>query len=75
MKSTRPPSLKRSRWDSRSGSEVVVSGWPGYEEPESEPWYKAAQDYVKEKGISDGTRPLDNITRAEVWEMLRRMNN
>lgn len=62
----------RSRWDSRSGSEVVVSGWPGYEEPEAEPWYKPAQDYVKEKGISDGTRPLDNITRAEVWEMFRK---
>ena len=49
-----------------------MSGWPGYEEPEAEPWYKAAQDYVKAQGISDGTRPLDNITRAEVWEMFRK---
>lgn len=62
----------RSRWDSRSGSEASVDGWPGYEEPQAEPWYAQAQDYVKEQGISDGTRPLDNITRAEVWEMFRK---
>lgn len=24
----------RSRWDQRSGKQVVVSGWPGWEEPE-----------------------------------------
>ena len=24
---------KRSRWDNRSGREVVVSGWPGYVPP------------------------------------------
>ena len=25
---------KKSRWDQRSGHQVVVSGWPGWEEPE-----------------------------------------
>ena len=33
-------------------------------------WYEAAQKWVKEKNISDGTRPYDKVTRAEVWQML-----
>lgn len=27
----------RSRWDQRSGKQVVVGGWPGYQGPEPEP--------------------------------------
>lgn len=34
------------------------------------PWYEEAQKWVKEFGISDGTRPNDSATRAEVWTML-----
>jgi hypothetical protein len=30
---------------------------------------------AKENGISDGTRPNDNCTRAEVWQMLYRLSN
>ena len=36
------------------------------------PWYNDAQWYVKQIGISDGTRPNDAVTRAEVWAMLYR---
>lgn len=36
-------------------------------------WYSDAQAWVKELGIADGTRPLDNVTRAEVWVMLKRL--
>ena len=36
------------------------------------PWYNDAQWYVKQTGISDGTRPNDAVTRAEVWAMLYR---
>ena len=36
---------------------------------------KAAQKFVIEKGISDGTRPKDNVTREEVWTMLERLYN
>lgn len=36
-------------------------------------WYSDAQTWVKELGIADGTRPLDNVTRAEVWVMLKRL--
>ena len=33
------------------------------------PWYAADQEWAKAMGISDGTRPEENITRAEVWAM------
>lgn len=62
----------RARWDHRSGREVAVSGWPGYT-PES--WYAAAGRWAVEHGISDGTRPGEPCTRAEVWEMLRRLDD
>lgn len=38
-----------------------------------EPWYKPAQDWVVQEGISDGSRPGDAATRAEVWQMLCNM--
>ena len=38
-------------------------------------WYTDAQKWVIEKGISDGTRPNDTTTRAEVWTMLHRVFN
>jgi len=40
---------------------------------EVSPWARDAWNWVKEKGISDGTRPKDLITREEVWTMLYRM--
>ena len=39
------------------------------------PWYNDAQWWVKANGISDGTRPEEPTTRAEVWQMLYRMAN
>lgn len=36
----------------------------------TQPWYAKAQAWAKELGISDGTRPLELCTRAEVWQML-----
>lgn len=35
-------------------------------------WAKEAWKWVVEKGISDGTRPKDPVTREEVWTMLYR---
>lgn len=49
-------------------------GVPKYDKPAtSQPWYAEAQKWVVEKGISDGTRPADAATRAEVWAMLQRL--
>jgi len=42
--------------------------------PTSEPWYTAAQKWVEENKIADGTRPDDAVTRAEMWAMLYRAN-
>ncbi|MEG1593613.1 MAG: N-acetylmuramoyl-L-alanine amidase, partial [Oscillibacter sp.] len=39
---------------------------------ETAPWYAESQRWAMEQGITDGTRPVDKTTRAEVWEMLRR---
>ncbi len=56
-----------------------ICDWLGvdYAEPQQpeEPaeWYAGAQAWAKELGIADGTRPLDNVTRAEVWVMLKRL--
>ena len=40
---------------------------------EDKPWYADAQDWAVENGISDGERPTEPATRAEVWAMLQRM--
>lgn len=40
-----------------------------------EPWYAEAQAWVKAQGISDGDKPEDPASRAEVWAMLYRAMN
>lgn len=40
--------------------------------PAPEPWYAEAQEWVKSQGISDGERPTEPATRAEVWAMIYR---
>ena len=45
------------------------------EKVEAAPWYDGAQRWAVGAGISDGTRPEELITRAEVWAMLQRLNN
>ena len=66
----------RSRWDNRSGSEVVVSGWPGYQEDTMSETDKAVQ-WVQDVGImqgnSNGDMMLDsNPTRRQIAIMLYR---
>lgn len=43
-----------------------------WQEETYEKWYDEACNWVKAKGLADGTRPNDNITRAEVFTMLKR---
>ncbi|MGM7635204.1 N-acetylmuramoyl-L-alanine amidase [Bacillus sp. Hm123] len=38
------------------------------------PRFQAAQQWVKQQGISDGTDPFRPATREEVWEMIYRAN-
>ena len=68
----------RSRWDNRSGSEVVVSGWPGYQENTMSETDKAVQ-WVQDVGImagnSSGDMMLDsNPTRRQIAIMLYRFS-
>ena len=39
----------------------------------TQPWYQEAMDWAKAMGLMDGTRPLDNVTRAELATALWRM--
>lgn len=67
----------RSRWDNRSGSEVVVTGWPGYqEETEMSETDKAVQ-WVQDVGIMAGNSYGDMMldekpTRRQIAIMLYR---
>lgn len=59
--------------DFRKEVRAVMLGEDIPESPEQEkPWYEDAQNWVKQMGISDGSRPADPVTRAEVWTMLKR---
>lgn len=46
----------------------------GYQETEKPktPWYDEDQKWAVGQGITDGTRPGDAATRAEVWAMMRK---
>lgn len=47
--------------------------YPEADAPEPEPWYAEARDWAMEQGITtDGDRPDEPMTRAEMWETLRR---
>lgn len=41
---------------------------------EVKPWYEDAKKWAVSAGITDGTRPDDTATRAEVWAMLKRLS-
>lgn len=57
-----------------NGRYIRGYGVPKYDkEVSSQPWYAEAQKWVVAKGISDGSRPTDTATRAEVWAMLKRL--
>ena len=66
----------RSRWDNRSGSEVVVSGWPGYQEDTMSETDKAVQ-WVQDIGVMQGNSSGDMMlddkpTRRQIAIMLYR---
>ena len=67
----------RSRWDSRSGKETGVSGWPGYEPPKEPTETENAVAWVQEavimQGNADGDMMLDSQpTRRQIALMLYR---
>ncbi len=47
-----------------SGADITSDGGP---------WYKGAQDWAVQSGVSDGTYPDDNITRQQLVAMLYRL--
>ena len=57
----------------------IVSGFGIQAQPpapgSAQPWYQEAMDWAKEYGLMDGTRPLANVTRAELATALWRFYN
>lgn len=52
------------------------AAWAAFKERlVDKPWYQDAMDWAKTKGIMDGTRPMDGLTRAEAAVMLQRLYN
>ena len=67
----------RSRWDNRSGKEVVVSGWPGYEEKAEMSEIDQAVQWVQDVSIMQGDANGDMMlndqpTRRQIAIMLYR---
>ena len=62
---------RRRAWSYVSG--VVRPDYPQEEAKPVEKWYEAARKWAMEQGITDGTRPEDKVSRAEVWSMLMRL--
>ena len=67
----------RSRWDNRSGKLVVVTGWPGWEEPMSEDQFyqmflQAMATYSKklsEKTVSEWAKEAwDKATKTGLFD-------
>lgn len=60
--------------DFRAAVKVAMGGESSQPEPQEpeQTWYTDAQTFVTSLGIADGTRPLDNVTRAEVWVQFQR---
>jgi len=42
--------------------------------PDVSTWALEGYEFVIDNGISDGSRPKDNVTREELWQMLYRAN-
>lgn len=51
---------------------TVLARYAGKDTAGSMPWYQAGMDWAKENGVSDGTKPTENITREQLVTMLYR---
>jgi len=64
----------RARLEAKKPTETAPA--PGSAAPADEvsAWAREARDWAVSRGITDGTRPKDAVTREEVWTMLYRMS-
>lgn len=70
----------RSRWDNRSGQEVTVSGWPGYQEPSESAEVDRALAWARKTGVmtgyENGDMGLDDpVTRRQLLLAVYRLSN
>ena len=77
--------VQHNKWSGKNCPHIIRArkgGWEAFmaavkahlEPPKDEvsPWAKEAHKWAVERGITDGTRPKDPVTREEVWTMLFR---
>lgn len=77
--------VQHNHWNGKDCPHTIrhtAGGWDAFlrlvkkstgEEKPVEKWYEKARKWAMDKGITDGTRPEDKVTRAEVWSMLMRL--
>lgn len=70
--------VQHNRWSGKNCPQTIRSregGWKAFLEQVAEEtaWYAPARDWAMQKGLTDGTRPEEVCTRAEVWQMLWRL--
>lgn len=70
----------RSRWDNRSGQEVTVSGWPGYQEPSESAEVDRALAWARKTGVmtgyENGDLGLDDpVTRRQLLLVAYRLGH
>lgn len=53
---------------------ITQRGLNNLSSAENKAWYADAQEWAIKNNITDGSRPTEAATRAEVWAMLQRMN-
>lgn len=56
-----------------NGRYIRGYGVPDFASKKEKPWYEDAMAWTKEIGLMDGTRPLDNVTRAELATVAKRL--
>lgn len=64
----------RARLEMKKPPETAPAPVSGAPVDEVSVWAREARDWAVSRGITDGTRPKDAVTREEVWTMLYRMS-
>jgi N-acetylmuramoyl-L-alanine amidase len=62
----------RARLEMKKPPETAPAPVSGAPADEISAWAREARDWAVNRGITDGTRPKDSVTREELWTMLYR---
>jgi len=71
--------VQHNKWSGKNCPQTIRSregGWEAFLEQVTgkAAWYSPAREWAMQKGLTDGTRPEALCTRAEVWQMLWKLD-